>query len=694
MTSLGWMPVVLAVAQTPPSPPVAPPTFSSGVELVIVDAVVVDKQGRPVEGLRRQDFQVLEDGVPQKIDSFDSVVLPPQPAEKPAPAPAVSSNQMRDKRSGRTFVILFDDLHMTALQAGRGKAAVAQFLTTGVREGDLVMLLPTSGGAWWSSRMEAGRDELMQILRRYEGRRIQENASQDRMTDWEAMRILNFQDQETARKVAERFQMAGLTSKLQNAAGDQPLSPINVYVLDRARQTYAQAVARNRVTLRTMDRALRSLGTAKGRKSLIIVSQGFIWDPSLQEVKNVVTAARESNVTIYFVDTRGLKGNFSPFCSEFIPDLSAQDLPPVYSVPLSDADGTEKIVDETGGFTVRGTKGLAVGLNRIALESQAYYLLGYAPTNTAQDGSFHSIDVKVDRKDVTVRARRGYYAGGASGSVPTDEEHADPVMQQALDTPFDMDDVPLRLTTYVFDETLIGRARVLVAADVGIENAAFRSEEGRLVDTLDIYLAVAQRETGEVWDVPQKIAMRLRPRTLEKNPYYPLIREFDLPTGQYQAKLVARDVNGGLVGTVVHPFEVPDLGGLRVSTPVISDAVKDDPKSGQLRPVVLARRVLRPTDKIYYQIEVYNAQKDVASGKPEVMQGFRLVRDDGVVVREGAPSLILPGEGNRVTRLAGIPVEHVLPGHYRLDLSVKDELSGQSANLSESIEIEPVPPGS
>ena len=60
---------------------------------------------------------------------------------------------------------------------------------------------------------------------------------------------------------------------------------------------------------------------------------------------------------------------------------------------------------------MRNSNDLAAGLKRIADETRAYYLVGYNPTNTAHDGAFRKIEVKVrGRRGLTVRARKGYYA--------------------------------------------------------------------------------------------------------------------------------------------------------------------------------------------------------------------------------------------------------------------------------------------
>ena len=100
-----------------------------------MDVVVTDGKGNPIPGLRRRDLQVLEDGVPQTIVSFEAFAGPRRAggANRPsaAPPPRVSTNTGKEEgRKGRTFVIVFDDVHLTAATAQRAKAAIAEFLRT------------------------------------------------------------------------------------------------------------------------------------------------------------------------------------------------------------------------------------------------------------------------------------------------------------------------------------------------------------------------------------------------------------------------------------------------------------------------------------------------------------------------------------------------------------------------------------
>src|SRR4029450_5845963 len=113
----------------PPPPPPVPdqmPTFPAGVEQVIVDVVVTDKKGVPLTDIKQEDVQITDDGKPQTVVSFDAVSVPPAPPAPPAPKPRVSTNMLREETRGRTFVIVFDDVHLTALQALRAKGAVTE----------------------------------------------------------------------------------------------------------------------------------------------------------------------------------------------------------------------------------------------------------------------------------------------------------------------------------------------------------------------------------------------------------------------------------------------------------------------------------------------------------------------------------------------------------------------------------------
>ena len=695
-----------AQGAAPQPPPAATPepavVFPSAVELVTVDAVITDKKNVPIENLSRDQFQVFEDGKPQIITSFEAVVLPASPAAAPPTTRSVSTNQGAEPRTGRTFVIVFDDIHLHPFQANRAKAAIDQFLKNGTRDGDRVTLLASGGGAWWSTRMPEGYKELTALLKRLEGREIPDIGT-DRVTEAEALRIHIYRDTQVAERVGRRFETYGVNPGGQQGSQSQIGGQFDgdPFVLGRAAEVYYQATAKNKITLRAVERALSSLAAAKGRKSLILVGQGFIYDPNLDEFREVIQASRRGNCAIYFVDTMGLGGMPMAMTAQFGPAIEAGDVGAAFAENFERSEGAESVAADSGGFTVKNSNDLVKGLQRIADETRVYYLIGYNPTNTARDGKFRKIEVKVEGKDMRVRARKGYFAAldgetaASAAARKTTEGGSDPRFQEALDSPFEMPDIPIRMASYVFDETLLGKARAVLHADIDLSAFSFNEKEGRYQDTLDFLLVVAHRETGEFNRYDQKIEMNLRPETKDRyaKTWFPIQRDFELLPGAYQAKIVIRDKNSSKIGTVIHNFEVPDLASWRLSTPVITDTLQPvTPGQENAAPklVLLARREFVTGTRLYCQFDVYNPAKDKVSGMPNVTAGFTIRRKkDGQVFVKVPPTMIRPTSLGGLSRMVGPGLEGAEPGEYEFDLYLKDELSGKVMDFKEDITILP-----
>ena len=691
------------LAQPPPKTDTSPPpTFAGTVELVTVDAVVTQKDGRPVAGLQREDFTLLEEGVKQEISSFEAVDLPaPAPGRPVTPRPPVSTNRVADSRTSRSFVIVFDDHHLSPLNAQRAKAAVAAFLDKGVREGDRVTLIATGGAAWWSTQMEAGRADLLALLKGLDGRRIPDSGY-DHITDYEAMRVYVYQDTLAGNRVLRRFESLGLnlpdlrdrTRQEREEREAVTLPGVNdLLVESRAADAYQRARARNEVTFTALDRALKALTAAKGRKALILVSEGFINDPSMDAFKDVTEAARRANVAIYFVDTRGLQALPGVFSAQFGPAIDERDMSAALADTSQEAAGSELLALDTGGFAVRNTNDMLAGVDRIARESRTYYLLGYNPRSAPRDGRFRRIQVQVARKGVGVRARKGYYApldppvAAATPPKPRPKATAPPrtekdeELQRALDSPYPADAIPLRMAAYVRDETLLGKARVLVDTDIDVADLPFDESAdggGRLRDVLDVLLVVAHRDSGESYRDDQKIELALLPGTRDRlrQSWYSHVREFELPPGGYQAKVVVRDRNRRRLGTVTHEFEVVSLEQLRISSPILTDAVQQAEGRG-LAPVLVARRTFPRGGALYCQFDVYGAARDKTTGKPRVSAGYEVRRADGTVARRGEPTPIEPTSLGYLSRMLAMGLAGMPAGDYELVLRVRDEVAGK-----------------
>jgi VWFA-related protein len=706
--ALALLAVLSAEAQQPPAEgPTArggsggpAQTFPSGVELVRVDVVVTDKDGRPIPGLTQADFTLSENGAPQTIASFESVAVADAPASEGPVAPAfASTNVGPEPRRARTFVVVFDDIHLSFAQAYRAKGAVTEFLGKATAAGDRVTLIATGGGAWWNAHMPEGRDQLMAVLKRLDGRYVPDS-SPDRMTDFEAMRIEVYQDQDVALKVARRFDSYGTKGRerpnqpvaREDVGRSSATGIIDMDVRSRAAEAYRLATSRNKITLDVMSRALTALTGTPGRKSMILVSQGFVYDLELREMKKVVEASLRSNTPVYFIDSRGLVGLPDSFTAAFGPPIDVQDTVAVLADVTRDAEGTESLALDTGGFVVKNSNDLAGGIARVSSESRIYYLLGYNPTDPRRDGRFRKIEVKVLAKrpgGLRVRARRGYYApqeGGPAAPVP----RTDPVIARALDSPFEAKDLPLRVAAYSFDESLKDHVNVMIAAEIDARALRFKEEDGRAKDQVAFLVEAQHRESGEYYRIDEKIEMSLLPETrqkLEAN-WYPVVRDLSLPPGGYQVKVVVQDLSGGRTGSVIHEFEVPAAASFRVSTPILTDTVEPPTGGGAPKPVILVRRSFAPQSVLYCQFAVYGAASDPATLKPRVSSAYEIRRAGGAVLKRSPRTTITPTSLGALLRLQGIALPAAEPGPYELLLSIRDEIGNRAIYAKEEFVIE------
>ncbi len=477
------------------------PSFPSQVDVVTVDVVVLDKKGEPVEKLQASDFVVSEDGRPQKLVQFEAVALAESAPTAPSTARSrVASNESRD---GRSLVLVFDNANMTKLNVDRVKDAVSGFLATGLGPGDQLTVLSTGGGAWWT-RMPQGAADVSGFLRRLKGLRVHDTSSAY-ISDYEAMRIHLYRDPRIGAQVQRRFYEQGAIpdSLPTRAASQLGIGGGHSLVRAKAAEVYQNALGRLSATLGALQRAMESLAGVRSRKSLLLLSEGFVFDPAIAGFRELSRAALRSNVVLYFVDTRRLPG-FSFGSAEQARAVLEQDLAESTSNERMDADGARSLAADSGGFTITPTD-LAAGMRRIARASRAYYLLGYQPSNASRDGKFRRIKVELTGgRDHDLRARKGYYAPG--GESPRAEvKGLAPEIRAPLDSPFDDAGIPLRLASYVLRPASAGRSTVLLAAEVDPRALALRSAGARVEGALETTFLVAARDSGETFHQERRV---------------------------------------------------------------------------------------------------------------------------------------------------------------------------------------------
>jgi len=689
--------VLTPAGVTPQVPDAQRPTFPAQTELVTVDVVVTDKSGAPVVGLRREDFTVTEDGAAQEIASFEAVHRPAGPgASEAAPDELrASTNLVAPGRQPASFVIVFDELHLTPAQTVRARTAVSSFLESGTAAGDVVALVGTAEGTRWTTRVPEGTKTLQQVLERLRGKRVLESVK-DAMTPWEAMRIDQERDPIVTDQVMRRFIATGEIKRDSQLPGQTPGDAGDVDVWRsltqaRARQVYARNSILDEQALGIVERSLESLAAARGRKSLVLVSGGLVQDGRLRGFRRALTESLRANAAIYFLDVRGLQAAQVGLDAEIgqPADIIERSTGAWLNETLNEGEGSAGLAKDSGGFAIENRNDLSGGLARIGSEARSYYLLGYAPPKRAADGRFHSIEVKLARPGAVVRARRGYYSPGKDEAARP--EGRDAAIQRALDAPFDLAQVPLRTVAQAFGDAGSGKTRVLLTVEADIRSLAFADKGGTSRDTLETLLVVADRGSFDHtrFDQQYEMAFQKETRARYERDWFSVTRELPLLPGPYQAKLVARDRNSGRVGSVTHEFLVPAPEGLRISSLVVSDRLREPEGAEGRSPVLTAQRTFAPAGVLHCRFEVYGAARDAATGQPKVTAGFALRRRDGKVVAAAPETPLKPGQDGALARSLGAPLDGVPAGSYEVIVVVTDLASGRTAEAREPIRVEP-----
>jgi VWFA-related protein len=665
------------------------PIFAATVDVILVDAVVTDGQGRTVKGLAAEDFLVREDGEPQALTTFEAVDLAPLPAvdappSTPAAAPRSSVNDGgATESSRRVFLVVMDDDGLGLDSAAAARKAARRFLVEATRAGDLVSLVLPGAGLTWAARMPGGEAQLVSILDSVKGRRA---LSAELAGDWEAMRVAEGLDPVTQERVRVRLDSAGMLPRETRFAGE---SEEAYEGRNRAYQEpFLRADSRRQLDLdrdrrrrlfASLSAALDSVASIKGRKSVLLFSEGFIQEPEDPPFRDLVAALRRTNASIYYVNVRRLTSGTAAD-SRQPGDRSAG----TRVVDPQESAGAEVVAEETGGFALDNPNDLESDLARVAQEASSYYLLGYSPANPKRDGGYHRLQVEVRRADLKVRARKGYYgpAGDKPPSRPGGKPTPDPDLEGALASAVPARDIPLHLTAFTLRPVGKGKVRVGLVAEVGLKPLRFEREgDGALAATLDVAMALNHVQSAGRLRTPwREWKVRVPPQAEGAEVWLPLEGSFDVPAGACQARVAVRDRASRAVGSVLYTFEVPDPGSWRVSTPILSDMPGEDRSRP---PRMLVRRSFVAGAPLYCYVEVYDGAAKKAAAAPRVSLAYTLLDARGKTRKSQAASPLALGPDGVPTRLETIPLSGLSPGEYELRLSVRDEVSGRSQDFRE-----------
>jgi VWFA-related protein len=553
----GARPTQPAPAPAPQGDGIQRPTFRAQIDYVEVSAIVTDRDGNMVTDLKQADFQILEDGKPQTITLFTPVSIPFRQPERTL----IDGRPLRfdvatntAAREGRVYVIVLDDYHITSLRSNQVKRAVREFIEKHVAVDDQVAVIHSSGRSDVSQEFTTNKELMLAAVDKLIGMKLR-SATLERLDDY--------------RTRVEQLQQQG-------GGSDQNQRDRALDMLDPQRAHWARS------SMETLRNVSRLLDTVNGsRKSVLYFSEGIDYDITdvmgvttgaryasdvLYAMRDAIGAATRSNVAYYTIDPRGLVAMSDD-------EMDMQAPPQDVTLGLNPWNIRDEqrlaqmslmsLAEETGGAYSVNSNDFSRIFDRVVRDNSSYYLLGYYPTNERRDGRVRRIQVKVNRPNVDVVARKAYIAPKEKEETKRTEETAagtSPEVRQALNSALPVPGLNLSVHAAPFKGT--GKTTA-VTVTVQVEGDRLALKEAGEVFTNQLEISMmAMDNLGKVPDGDRAnldLKLRKQTRDLMSQAGIRSVATLDLPPGRYQLRVAAREANNGTVGSVFTDLEVPDF---------------------------------------------------------------------------------------------------------------------------------------
>ncbi len=667
-----------------PSPLNSQSTYTLKVDsdLVLTNIVVRDKKtGEVVRGLTASDFQVQENGKPQKIISFDF-----QSVDQAAPLNEATVNgkagntimgsmnrsaTSTELRNHRLIVMFFDITSMQPEDLERAQDAARNYINRQMQPADLVAVVSLDQSLSLDRDFTANKQLLLNAVNAYSG-----------------TQGAGFQSGATS----TTNQVEDTTSF---TADESEYNDVNT---DRELFAFADIA--------------HSLAYINEKKSLLYFSGGIQRDgiENQASLHAAINASVRANMSIYSVDARGLEA-ISP-----LGDASTGSLRGTSSYNgaalqnnLDSNFNTQEVMatlsSDTGGKAFFDSNDFSPAFQRIQQDTSAYYVIGFRSTDTEKDGRYRRLTIKINRPNVKLEYRPGYYAPADYKHANKDERERQLQEQLASDLP--ATDVEVYLEAYYFrSDAGSGTPRYYVPVSLIVPGSQIPFVKGgdRSKATLDIIGELKNTAGQDMAEIRQtvKLAIDDSQQVSRKNIQY--TTGFTLPLGKYHLKFVVRENETGRMGSFETDINLPDLKKfpLKLSSVVLSSQRSSSSKKDVDNPlsnggfiwVPNVAHVFRTDQHMYLLYEVYDPASTPAKGGPalkpgtphgtpgqagmkvltsiEFLQGTTKVFETPLVE---ATSVNVPGR-DAVAFAFDIPLDRLNAGLYICQVNVIDDTGG------------------
>jgi VWFA-related protein len=671
-----------AVAQAPAQPQAA--KGDQGLyrlrvesELVLVNVVARDKQGKPITDLKQSDFTLLEDGKAQKISSFDfenldTTPLPasPGPSQQTASGPVTPAKPILTTKDAdqalnnkRVIVLFFDLSAMGPDETERSMQAARKYVQTKMTAADLIAIVTLASSLRLDQDFTGDQARLLRVLNRFshsEGQGMDNGSTGD----------------------ADGIEESG-----------------NAYTPDETEYNQFNTDRK----LQALQSLCQILAKFNQKKSVIYFSSGVTQTgiENQAALRAAVNTAIKANVAIYTLDARGLEaeppgGSASTASLRGTAMYSGAAVQSSLDANFASQETLTTLSGDTGGKAFLDTNDLGQVFDRVQRDTSVYYVLGYKSNNALRDGKYRHIQVKINRPGLNLEFRKGYYA-------PKDFQHfnAEDKQQQMEDelaSELPNTDVALYMAASYFrmDDRRFYVPVALVVPGSQIPFTKGGDKDKASLDVIGEVLDELKRPVGSVRETV-KLSLDAAQEVRRKNVQYST--GFMLMTGKYHFKFVVRENQSGRLGSFETDFVVPDIrkAPLKLSSVVLASQRQPSSKKSQ-NPLVRDGNELVPNiahvftqdQHLYFFYEVYDPAKDKSpepspdakEKAPQVKNPIHLLTSivffNGKVKAFETP-LIEARQMNASERKAAVfqfdvPLAQLKPGLYTCQINVIDDV--------------------
>lgn len=566
-------------SQTKPEPD-AQDVIKFDTSLVQTDVMVFDKNGRFVDGLKPEQFQLKIDKTQREISFFERITSGGLSREReelksgePAPGVALKTDAQR-----RAVIFFVDDLHLAPDSLVRTRQSLLEFINRSMGEKDMVAITSPSGQIGFLQQFTSDKEALRSAVARLNYRtNTKTDMEKPPMSEYIAAKIregdeqaLTFYIQEVQRQNCFRVNNELLCTVSPQAARQM--------VKTRANQITVESAPATDDTLRLLEGLMRSAAQLPGRKLVFVISDGFylndIKTGAIDRIKKVTDAAGRAGVVIYTLDARGIFGDSIDLTNNKPIDGKGMLTGASIGEISASQDGLNALAKDTGGQAFRNTnRPMHEWLEQVIDETSNYYLLAWKPDNEEQKrGKFKNIEVSIPgRPDLKVRVRTSYFKTAALPLLTTKKKpDKDPTkaraddMRLVIDAPVSQREIPAEVDLGFVQMPGFG-TRVIATLSIDDSALTFEMTDGKLSADVDI--------GGIFYDDKGKPInsfvgrLRIFPKssnapdttggTKQQRPIYRFT--VLVPGGLYQVRVGVRDLKSSRIGSAMDWIKVPKI---------------------------------------------------------------------------------------------------------------------------------------